>query len=105
MVSQMPAQMRSAASISLVPAKAGTQNLHDGLDSQHKRVDARLDALCAGMSGEEGVVVFSFRWNNQKSVSRLPRPRRAGPWAGHAAPRRNQRATAVPPGGAVQASR
>src|SRR6516225_709605 len=49
--------------------------------------------------------LFSFRWNNQKSVSRLAHPRRAGPWAGHAAARRNQRATAAPPPGAVQASR
>ena len=96
MVSQTPHMPRAAA---------GTQNLDDGLDSQHKRVHARLDALCARMSGGEDVVVFSFRWNNQKSVSRLAHPRRAGPWAGHAAAPRNQRATAAPPPGAVQASR
>jgi hypothetical protein len=65
MVSQTP----PAASIPLVPASGnpdpdGRLDSRLRLDSQHKRVHARLDALCAGMSG--GPRPRSFRANSQK---------------------------------------
>src|SRR5215813_3330485 len=46
------------------PRESEAQNPDDGLDSQHKRVHARLDALCAGMSGGPGP--RSFHSNYQK---------------------------------------
>src|SRR6266540_6390037 len=36
------------------PRESGDPDRDSGLDSQHKRVHARLDALCAGMSGGPG---------------------------------------------------
>src|SRR6516162_568862 len=86
------------------PRESGAQNPDDGLDSQHKRVHARLDALCAGMSGGPGDLSTRIT----KKFGGLSRPRRrrpARPWAGRAraAPRRS--AIAAPSTGAVRASR
>src|SRR6516225_5008842 len=56
-------------SIPLVPAKAGPRIRMMDWISQHKRVHARLDALCAGMSGGPWPAIFPLELPKNSMVS------------------------------------